>query len=443
MSLAPITALYPAHVAELDRRYAGALASVGLDAVVLHGGVPLKKTRFDDQWWPLRATPHFHHWVPLTEPGSALVVRPGHAPLLATPSTVDFWEQPPEPESRHFEPHVARVSLASLDDLKRHLPSGAVGFVGDDEAQAARWGIERVNEPAVLAALDELRVHKTAYEVACLAEANRRAAAGHLALREAFFAGEDDELMLHLAYLRATGQDDPATPYKNIVARGAHAATLHHVSYARRVSDAGATSLLVDAGAGCLGYGSDITRTWARGTGAAADLYASLVAAVDALQQRLVAEARVGVMYEALHDRAHDLVGEALATLGIVRCSAGEAVASGVTRAFFPHGLGHSLGVQTHDVGCARIKPRDDNPFLRNTRRVEAGQVFTVEPGVYVIPGLLGPVREGEHAAKVDWAAVDALSPFGGVRVEDDLFITDEGAVNLTRGAVPELPLRA
>ncbi len=442
MTLAPITALYPAHLAELQRRYADALASVGLDAVVLHGGVALKKTRFDDQWWPLRATPHFHHWVPLTEPGSALIVRPGHAPLLATPAAVDFWEQPAEPESRHFEPHVERVLLGSLDALKQHLPPGAVGFVGDDEAQAARWGITRVNEPEVLSALDELRVRKTAYEVACLAEANRRAAAGHLALREAFFAGEDDELMLHLAYLRATGQDDPATPYKNIVARGAHAATLHYVSYARRASDGGATSLLVDAGAGCLGYGSDITRTWARGGGAAADLYASLVSAVGALQQTLVGEARVGVMFEALHDRAHTLVGEALASLGIVKCSADEAALTGITRAFFPHGLGHSLGVQTHDVGCARVKPRDDNPFLRNTREVEAGQVFTVEPGVYVIPSLLGPLRGSVLAARVDWAAVDALAPFGGVRVEDDLFITDRGALNLTRAVVPDLALR-
>src|SRR5262249_27865204 len=155
---------------------------------------------------------------------------------------------------------------------------------------------------------------------------------------------------------------DPETPYKNIVALGPHAATLHHVSYGRRAESRPADSLLLDAGATCFGYASDITRTLVKGSGAAASTFAGLVAGVEALQQKLCGEIAVGLPYERLHERAHEEVGAILHTLGIARMSAGEAVASGVTRAFFPHGLGHSLGLQCHDVGCAEVKPKPSNP---------------------------------------------------------------------------------
>lgn len=443
MNLSGITALYPAHLAELHQRYARALAAVGLDAVVLHSGLAVKKTRFDDQWWPLRPTPHFSHWLPLSQPSSAVIVSPAHRPTLFTPATVDFWENPPEPESRHYESHFDHICLNNPDCLRESLPRGRVGFIGDDETQASRWGLESVNDPVVLAALDALRVHKTPYEIACLTEANRRAAVGHLAVRDLFFSGDTDELQLHLAFLRATRQDDPETPYKNIIAQGTHAATLHHVSYSRPKHRTEATSLLVDAGAGCLGYGSDITRTWARGHGATSDLFVSLVEAVEKLQRELVQSLRHGEPYETLHDRAHHLVAEALGALKILRCTASEAVAKGLTRGFFPHGLGHSLGLQTHDVGCAVIKPRSDNPFLRNTSTISPGQVFTIEPGVYVIPSLLDPLREGDYSAHINWATVDALRHFGGVRIEDDIVVTHDGWKNLTRDAIADLPIRA
>ncbi len=87
-----------------------------------------------------------------------------------------------------------------------------------------------------MSALDELRTKKTPYEVACIAEANLRARAGHDALRDLFREEDASELDLHLHYLRATSQDDWETPYKNIVAQGPSAATLHHVAYGRRAN---------------------------------------------------------------------------------------------------------------------------------------------------------------------------------------------------------------
>jgi Xaa-Pro dipeptidase len=104
---------------------------------------------------------------------------------------------------------------------------------------------------------------------------------------------------------------------------------------------------------------------------------------------------------------------------------------------FLPHGLGHSLGLTCHDVGCAELKPRPNNPFLRNTTTIAADQVFTIEPGVYFIDMLLGPVRHGKDAARVDWKLVDALAQLGGIRIEDDVQVLPDGIRNFTREELP------
>jgi Xaa-Pro dipeptidase len=258
-----------------------------------------------------------------------------------------------------------------------------------------------------------------------------------VALRDAFGAGDASELDLHLLFLGATAQDDAETPYKNIVALGSHAATLHHVAYGRHARAREAESLLVDAGATCRGYASDVTRTWTKGTGAAASTFAQLVAGVEAMQQRLCTGVRVGMAYEALHDESHRQLASVLREVGMVRGASEEATAAVVTRAFFPHGLGHSLGLQTHDVGCGLRMPRTDNPFLRNTSDVAVGQVFTIEPGVYFIDPLLAELRAKAEGKLVDWRLVEALAPLGGVRIEDDVLVTEENVRNLTREQLP------
>jgi len=188
---------------------------------------------------------------------------------------------------------------------------------------------------------------------------------------------------------------------------------------------------LLDAGATFLGYCSDITRTHVRG---GVGVFGELVVGVDALQQRLCAAAVVGRPYETLHDEAHTEIGRLLVSLGLLRTSVDEAVSTGLTRAFLPHGLGHSLGLQCHDVGCADMKPRADNPFLRNTAPISVGQTFTVEPGVYFVDMLLQPLRQGSDAGRVDWQLCDELALLGGVRVEDDLHVVAAGPTeNLTR----------
>jgi len=428
--------LHRSHVTELARRYEPLFERFGLDVLVVHAGSLQKKTRYDDQYWPLRLNPHFQHWLPLDEAGSLLALRPGKKPTLWRSTSFDFWEA------------AARIDEAILEPFEVHAVDGplpfasvcAAGerglFLGEDDAVAQSLGLARADAQAeLLAAVDALRVRKTPYEVACLAEANRRACLGHVAVREPFMSGDFSELELHLAYLRATGQDDAETPYKNIVALGAAGATLHYVRYDHGRRTQGTDSLLVDAGACVRGYCSDITRTYVRGDGERAAEFRALIEGVDAFQQRLIAGATVGRAYESLHDESHAFLAELLVDQRLFRGSSDLAIRSGLTRALLPHGLGHSLGLQCHDVGCASIKPRPDNPFLRNTSIIEADQCFTIEPGFYVIPRLLAPFRaDADVGHLVDWARLDALAVFGGIRIEDDLVVDLSGScVNLTR----------
>jgi Xaa-Pro dipeptidase len=323
--------------------------------------------------------------------------------------------------------------------VAEHLPArAALAFVGDDAERCAQWGIDasRRNPPALGAALDQLRARKSAYEIACMREANQRAAAGHRAVRDAFLAGARSELELHLLYLAATEQDDADTPYKNIIALGEHAGVLHHVHYGREPI-ARDTSLLVDAGATCLGYHADVTRTAVRGKSGEAGLFRGLIRELDGAQRELCQRVAVGTPFEQLHDQSHELLAELLRRVGIAKAAPEELVSTGVTRAFFPHGLGHALGLQTHDVGCRLTPPAEHNPFLRNTSAIADGQVFTIEPGCYFIPGLLGPLRAGPAHAAVDWVVVDRLARFGGIRIEDNIAAVGGVADNLTRGYLP------
>lgn len=421
---------YPDHVAHLQRSAEAILAAQKYEALVLCSGTAQSKNRFDDQSWPLSVTPAFAHWCPLVEPDSYLVIRAGRTPTLVRTVVDDFWEATPPPESDHFwgSFDVVTVGPGHAGDV---LPGGKVAVITRDPGQAPPG---EVNPPSLLGALDSLRTKKTAYEIECLAEATRRAVRGHKRTEEVFAAGPVSELGVHLAYLEASEQDDLWTPYKGIVALGAHSAVLHYVAY-QKTKVSGETSLLVDAGARCNGYGSDITRSYVRGTSGQAKRFGELIARMDQLQQEVIRRIKPGMPYEDLHDDSHRLLADVLRELGIAKASAGDLVDRGITRVFFPHGLGHSLGVVTHDVGMKLRPPRDNNKFLRNTSVIEPGQVFTIEPGFYVIDALLAPLKDDERARMIDWKVVDELRPFGGIRIEDNVVVEATGTRNLTREA--------
>ncbi len=422
---------YPAHVKTLQANFEAALATHGYDAVVLCSGTAAAKNRFDDQFWPLSPTPAFLHWLPLFEPDAYLIVRPGQRPTLIRTIVDDFWDAAPVAESDHFWNQFEVIEVAAGRAVEA-LPGGKVAVVTRDQGTSPPGD---VNPPALIAALDLLRTRKTAYEIECLAEASRRAVRGHARTQQDFQAGTPSELEIHLGYLMASDQDETWAPYKGIVALGAHAAVLHYMAYTtERI--AGDTSLLVDAGAKCLGYGSDITRTHVRGTGAGAKRFGELLSHVEAVQQEVIRQVKPGLAYEDLHEDTHRLLAVALRELGLGTASADELVDRGVTRALFPHGLGHSLGVCVHDVGMKPRPPRPANKFLRNTSVIEVGQVFTIEPGIYFIDALIKPL-EADPATRslIDWAMVDELRPFGGIRIEDNVVVEARGTRNLTREA--------
>ena len=418
---------YPDHVAHLQKATEAVIAAQGYEALVICGGAAQSKNRFDDQSWPLCPTPTFTHWCPLAEADAFLIVRAGRKPTLVRTVSDDFWETTPPPESDHFwaQFDVVEVEPGHAGDV---LPGGKVAVVTRDPGHAPPGD---VNAPALVAALDAIRTKKTAYEIECLAEATRRAVRGHRRTEELFRGGPVSELSLHLAFLEASEQDDPTAPYKGIVALGAHAAVLHYVAY-ERTRVAADTSLLVDAGAKCNGYGSDITRTYVRGE---SKKFAELLVRMEQLQQLICERVKPGMQYEDLHDEAHRLLAVVLRETGIAKGSAAELVDRGITRVFLPHGLGHSLGVTVHDVGMKLRPPRPENKFLRNTSSIEVGQVFTIEPGCYFIDGLLKTLRGDDRERLVDWKVVDELRPFGGIRIEDNVCVLAGGNRNLTREA--------
>ena len=124
----------------------------------------------------------------------------------------------------------------------------------------------------------------------------------------------------------------------------------------------------------------------------------------------------------------------------IVHCSLDEAINLSVSEFFCPHGLGHLLGIQVHDVGGLQISvsgetlnPPSNYSSLRFTRPIEKNQVFTIEPGIYFIPSLLQQLREKK--APVNWSAIEQLLSYGGIRIEDNVRVLEDGLENLTREA--------
>lgn len=432
-----LAAAYAEHLDTQLGRVEAALAAAECDTLVVHAGRERMRPR-DDIAYPFRPEPHFAAFVPLLEhPGSALEIVPGRRPRLVYEQSPDFWHAPPEDPAGswtgHFDIVVTRSPAQTRAALGRPGRRTAVIGAADGDEPGAR-------PERVLAELDFHRARKTEYEIACLARANRIAARGHAAVAAAAGAAES-EWDLHQRFLGATLQREVALPYPSIIALNEHAAVLHY-QHADAAPPADFRTLLIDAGATCNGYAADVTRTHSAGDAR----FAELIAALDELQQAVAAEAVPGTDFVALDDGAHARLARVLVEHGIARCTADAALESGLTRVFLPHGLGHLLGLQVHDAGGRRIAPDgterappERSPFLRLTRTLEPGFAVTIEPGLYFIPSLLHGLA-APLARLVDWPLVEALMPYGGIRIEDDVVVRASGSENLTREAFRAAP---
>jgi Xaa-Pro dipeptidase len=212
---------------------------------------------------------------------------------------------------------------------------------------------------------------------------------------------------------------------------------LHYTNLERQAPGT-ARSFLIDAGAQVHGYAADITRTYAYDDSG----FQALVDRMERLQLALVDRIRTGVDYRELHVDTHRMLAEVLVEADLATGDPATLLETGVTSAFFPHGLGHLLGIQVHEVGGHQeadtggtIDPPSGHPFLRLTRVLEDDMVLTIEPGLYIIDMLLDNLRGTAAENHVNWATVDWLRPFGGIRIEDNVRVLTGGAENLTRDA--------
>jgi Xaa-Pro dipeptidase len=438
MSDAALDSSFGPHLAIVAARTARALEICGYSALLVHSGSLL--TIFeDDRTYPFEAHAPFKVWVPLSDvPDCFVYFEPGRTPILLFHQPTDFWYKVADLPRAYWTRHFDIRPTANIAAARAHLPSnlGRSAYIGDEFPGLSEWGVGAVNPRRLMRHLDYGRAAKTPYELTCMREASRLGALGHLAAARAFTAGAS-EFEIEMAFLQACGMREQELPYNPIIALNEGGAVLHY-QLLERTPPPERHSLLIDAGAEFGGYASDITRTHSHGNGD----FAKLIERMDEMQQALCAGLRAGVDWRDVHLHAHALTGKLLHEADITTCNAEEAVATGVTSVFLPHGIGHLLGIEVHDAGGFMESPDggdiprpSGHPFLRLTRVLQPGFVVTVEPGIYFIDQLLDAAKADARASKINWSRIASFRKFGGIRIEDNVAITETGGENLTRDA--------
>ncbi|EKN3347284.1 Xaa-Pro dipeptidase [Yersinia ruckeri] len=435
-----LASLYNEHLSTLQQRTREVLERNKLDALLIHSG-ELQRIFLDDRDYPFKVNAQFKAWVPVTEvPNCWLWVDGVNKPKLWFYSPVDYWHcVEPLPDS-FWTPSVEVLPLTKAADIAGLLPQQRqrVAYIGYAQERALALGIsaENINPQPVLDYLHYHRSYKTDYELACMREAQKTAVVGHRAAYEAFQSGMS-EFDINLAYLMATGHRDTDVPYDNIVALNEHAAVLHYTTLQYQ-PPAEMRSFLLDAGAEYNGYAADLTRTYAANSKSD---FATLISDLNAEQLALIATIKSGVRYTDYHLQMHQRLAKLLRSHKLVEGISEESmVEKGLTCSFLPHGLGHPLGLQVHDTAGfmqddtgAHLAAPSQYPYLRCTRILEPRMVLTIEPGLYFIDSLLAPWRIGEFSKHFNWDRIDALKPYGGIRIEDNIVIHETRVENMTR----------
>ncbi len=430
--------LHAAHLGIERERFERALEASGYSGALIYSG-SLTPIFADDQSYPFKAHAWFKAWVPVGDlPESFVYFAPGaQRPLVLFSQPAGYWHKAAERPRDYWTAHVDLEPVVDLAAARAALPRdlGSIAYVGERFPELAQWGVAAENPPRLMSRLDFDRAFKTPFELACLRAANRLAALGHRAAARAFEEGRS-ALEIELEFLRACGAREQELPYSPIVALNENGAVLHYQRL-ERTPPAASRSLLIDAGVESAGYASDVTRTYSRNAE-----FAALIERFEELQQTLCASVHSGVDWRDVHLTAHHLVADLLRDADITRCEATEAVETGVSSVFLPHGVGHLLGLQVHDAGGLLRSPDGEevprpegHPHLRLTRVLAEGFVVTMEPGIYFIEQLLAQARADTRARHINWSRVESLKPFGGIRIEDDLAVETTGAENLTRDA--------
>ncbi|MFW8590731.1 Xaa-Pro dipeptidase [Glaciecola sp. 2405UD65-10] len=430
--------LYSQHIDILQARTREALARESIDGLVIHSGQG-KRLFLDDNNYPFKVNPQFKAWLPVIDnPNCWLVVNGVDKPKLVFYQPVDFWHVVPQTPTDFWVEHFDVVYLKQANRVEKFLPydKSRFAYIGEYIEVAKALGFELVNPDRVLHYLHFHRAYKTAYELDCMRASNKIAVNAHQAAKDAFFAGAS-EFEINQAYLLGAQQGDNDVPYNNIVALNEHSAILHymHVDTQKPKQH---LSFLIDAGANFHGYAADITRTYCTQE----HIFADLIKAIDALNLRIIDMLKPERSYSDLHEAAYLGVATILRDFNMMNLDPSDAVEKGIVSTFFPHGIGHMLGLQVHDVaghvaddrGTPQPSP-EAHPFLRCTRTIKANHVYTVEPGLYFIPSLLADLKASENSKYMNWNEIDNLRPFGGIRIEDNVIVHRERNENMTREA--------
>ncbi|ABV34637.1 Xaa-Pro dipeptidase [Shewanella sediminis HAW-EB3] len=431
-----LTNHFHAHVAELNRRVAEIVARENLSGLVIHSGQPHRQF-LDDMDYPFKVNPHFKAWLPILDnPHCWLLVNGRDKPQLIFYRPVDFWHKVADLPDEFWTAHVDIKLLTKADKVADLLPKDIVdwAYVGEHLDVAEVLGFKTRNPDAVMSYLHYHRATKTEYELACMRKSNEIAVKGHVAAKNAFYNG-GSEFEIQQQYLMATNQGENEVPYGNIIALNRNASILHYTKLENQ-SPQPRRSFLIDAGANFFGYASDITRTYAFEK----NIFSELIEAMDRAQLEIIDTMRPGVKYVDLHLATHQKVAQMLIDFDLATGDREGLIEQGITSVFFPHGLGHMLGLQVHDMGGflhdergTHIAAPDAHPFLRCTRTLAANQVLTIEPGLYIIDSLLQGLKQDNRQHQVNWNSVDLLRPFGGIRIEDNVIVHSDKNENMTR----------
>jgi Xaa-Pro aminopeptidase len=322
-------------------------------------------------------------------------------------------------------PQDADTAFALADLVERDVEAGGGATVEEQDARLAEAVIEvRLRHDA--AAVSQLKL-----AAFVTAEAHKE---GRLATR----AGAR-EATVRAAMERAIIAFGMTTSYQSIVT--VHGEVLHANTYVNELRDG--DLLLADVGAETPeGWAGDVTRVWPV-TGRFSETQKAIYEVVLGAQRAAIELVKPGVRFLEVHRAAGRAIIDGLIGVGILRGNAEDLYTRGAAALFFPHGIGHLLGLDVHDMedlgdraGYGRGRRRSKSPgdrYLRLDRDLEPGMCVTIEPGFYRIPSLLGTTEVvGDLHGAIDWRTLEKFSDVRGIRIEDDVLVTTEGHEVLT-----------
>jgi Xaa-Pro aminopeptidase len=413
---------------EIDNRRRAAAEAWSLEggqAVVIAAGTPVPVPGRADRTYRFYAHSEYLYLTDRERPGAVLAFD-------AADGWFDFVPQPTAQEllwsgAPAAEPGIAAEELPGWLEARRGARIANLG--------SPMRGVESdpVLEADLRYTLNSIRRVKDAVEIERMRQAERATKAGFAVAAELITPGRSErelQIEIEATFLRNGGD---ALAYDTIVAGGPNTAVLHFPPTSRVFADG--ELVLIDAGAEVRGYASDVTRTYpASGsfTPEQQALHTLVAASCSAAIDRCVP----GNEWLDVHAAAASVIAEGLVDFGLLRGGPDALIESGAVTLFFPHGIGHMVGLGIRDAGevlRGRAGTRPGFPPVRVDLPLEPGHCFTVEPGIYFVPALLQDAeRRRKHADAVDWGHVDRMLDFGGIRIEHNVLITDHGCEILT-----------